>query len=291
MLFAFSGGASNGHSFAGMVRTCAREGLHPTEAAGISAGALNALFVSLQDWPPDERTMSTLIAALKRASRKFLKPWYNSRIVNLVQSWFWHDSVYRAGSLFEMVRCLVEVCPNPHLVRPLTVGVWDSTTGSYQEKRFREGTDRAELTPWVVGSASLPLMFPPVKNGERVLRDGGLEHEIPVEICAAFQGEVIVFAAHCLEGAPVEVTSGRMRDVGKYLLLLRSYEAMLRDLKLLHGQRPVGVRLWYPMVQLEVDLKVTPEQVGQLVDVGMRARRLSLHQWVVEREILAALRE
>lgn len=293
MLLACSGAGANGPSFFRMYEKLLDEGKDPTCVAGVSAGAILSLFASLhsrQDsWREELRLLIEKFAGMQK---HFLKPWHKSKTLNAISAWFYHDSLYRSGTLLQLSTLIAETCGSPTLNTPLSVGVWDGTAGVYKEKTFPRQTPRDDpsLLDHIVASASVPLLFPGKEIDGHIYRDGALGHEIPVDRIVSHPGEVVIITAHCL-GAPPREPDSSMRGVGEYLLDLRAYHAMERDLNFIFwNARSKKIQLRYPRTRIKAKYNGTRQQLDELLKVGDDPRIVSLREWYVERRILRALR-
>ena len=163
-LWAFSGGAQNGISFATMI-----EGVEDcTHTAGISAGAMMSLYVALQDKP----NIPQLKGEISKCSHHYLKRWSHSKVLNAIKAYFYHNSIYQSGSLFNLANVALDLSPSEELKKDITLGIWDATCMRYKEFTFRKETKRKELLKYVQASASVPLLFPPQEIEGHWMRDG-----------------------------------------------------------------------------------------------------------------------
>lgn len=294
MLLAISGAGAKGPVLLQMY-TRLRETHRPTAVAGISAGGILGLFASLHKDTKEapQKEVQTLLKAFEGIQAHFLKPWYKYTLVNAIASWFYHDSLYQSGSLLQLATMVANSCSCPTLNLPLTLGVWDTNHGVYKEKTFPKGTLRGDqdLLDHIVASASVPLMFPGKTIEGRTHRDGALGHEIPVRTIVLHPGKVLILTAHCLSAPPREPKRPTIKDVGQYLIRLRGFECMERDLfHILDNKRWGQVRLSYPRQCVRAKYKGSKKQLEALKKAGDDVRSMPLEQWCIEIRIAAALR-
>lgn len=294
MLLAISGAGAKGPILLQMYEDL-RKRRQVSAVAGISAGGILGLFASLHQAAPKARKkeVDVLLRAFVKIQAHFLKPWRSNTILNGIVSWFYHDSFYRSGSLLQLATTVANTCKCETLNLPLSLGVWDSTNGVYKEKTFARGTSRKdeELLNWIVASASVPLLFPGKVMDGHVHRDGAFGHEIPVHTILKHRGPVVILTAHCISGPPREPPSASIKDVGTYIMNLRGYECMERDLFHIYEEKGRGrVELHYPKECVRAKYKGSKKQLDRLLEVGRNTRKMPLEQWCTEVRIAAALR-
>ena len=278
ILWAFSSGAQSGVSFATML-----ELLPPADhVCGISAGAMISLYVALQE----QCNIPELQGAIAKNSKCFLRGWSKHTFLNAIKAYFYHNSIYQAGSLFNLANTALDLSPSPVLLRDMTVGVWDATAFHYKEKFFPRGTPREQLLPYVQASASVPLIFPPKEIEGHMMRDGALAHEFPVQIIGRFEGEVHLCSARSLDRQSIQAheraLGSNMKDVANYVLRERAFEATARDLRLIHCLRRGKGKTWvYFPEHVNTHLQVSREELQELFRVGREAKRMRLEEWAL----------
>ena len=153
-----SGGGIRGIAHLGLLKALDEIGVKPDAISGVSAGAIvGAMYAS--GLSPDEIL-------------KIGKSQINFGFSNLL---------LRKGGLFSkefIHKILVEYLPNnsfESLKIPLIVNATDFT--NVESVYFSEG----ELIPCLEASASVPILFRPANYEERMLVDGGLLNNFPVE--------------------------------------------------------------------------------------------------------------
>jgi len=191
---ALSGGGARGLAHVGVLETLSRAGYDFDVIAGTSMGAIvGALFASGHS--PEE--MLKIIAS---------HPWRR-----LFRFRFWRRPL-PAARLVELLRPYLPAT-FAELERPLAVVAVDLVRG--RPAYLSQGP----LPEAVAASAAHPLLFLPLRMGERVLADGGVVDNLPVD-AARFLGAAEVVAVDV--SAELDGTLGR----GAMAAALRSVEVM-----------------------------------------------------------------
>lgn len=180
------GGASMGALQAGQAEALLRHGLAPDLLIGASAGALNAAWLAADptlDGVADlqRRWLSTSRRQVFPISPLGLARGLTGRRDHVVSpqaltAWLERQLPYRR---IEEARL------------PLVVTATDAGTGS---PVFRQ---RGSLIPALVASCAMPGVFPPVRDGDRLLVDGGMVADAPVGRAVAL-GATRVFVLRTL---------------------------------------------------------------------------------------------
>jgi len=156
---ALSGGATHGAAHIGVLKVLEREGIKPAFVAGTSAGALvgaaycsgipvaeiEKLFLELE-WPD------------------LLRPTIRPRL-----------SFFNAQPLEAFLKTRMGEKNIEDLAIPFAAIACDITTGE------RIVLDKGPLTPAIRASSAFPAVFPPVELNGRLLIDGGVVDNLPVE--------------------------------------------------------------------------------------------------------------
>ncbi len=167
---ALSGGATHGAAHIGILQVFEREGIRPDFVAGTSAGALvgsaycagvpldelEKLFVSM-DWP-------TLV---KISLKKPL-------------------ALFDTQPMEEFIKKHMGDCEFKDLELPFAAICCDIVTGE------RIVIDKGPVAPAVRASAAIPGLFSPVEIGDRLLVDGGVVDNLPVEQVRAMGAKFVI---------------------------------------------------------------------------------------------------
>jgi NTE family protein len=178
------GGGGRGAAQIGILRALAERGLQPEACVGTSVGALNAAVVAALDlreavdaletiWasPQTRAVFRTRLArlALNRAMRR---PWLRS-----------DDAI---GELVDYAMGLVGIRSFEGLSRPLKIIVTDLASG--EPVVISQGPLRDALR----ASCAIPLVFPPVRLGDRLYIDGGVTDNCSISTAARMNPSRIV---------------------------------------------------------------------------------------------------
>lgn len=170
------GGGGRGAAQLGILRALAERGLQPDVCVGTSVGALNAAAVAALDLPEAVDALETIWAspqtravfrtrplrlALNRAMRR---PWLRSG-----------DAI---GELVDYAMEVVGAHSFEALRRPLEIIVTDLASGEPVV------ISRGPLRDALRASCAIPLVFPPVRLGDRLYIDGGVTDNCSISTAA-----------------------------------------------------------------------------------------------------------
>ena len=170
---ALGSGASRGWSHVGIIDALVADGIEPDIVCGTSVGAM--VGVSYLTGNLDNLKRWVLKSSRSDVYRFFDIKFTQSGFVNVGRlDRFIHDYVVDKD---------VDIGKLP---KPCIAVATCLNTG--QEIWSREG----KAARWVRASMSLPGLFPPVREDERWLVDGGLVNPVPVSACRALGAEVVI---------------------------------------------------------------------------------------------------
>lgn len=156
---ALSGGATHGAAHIGVLKVLEAEGIKPAYVAGTSAGALvGAAYCSGIPVPEIEKLF------LELEWPDLLRPTVRPKL-----------SFFNAQPLEAFLKTCMGEKNIEDLAIPFAAIACDITTGE------RVVLDKGPLTPAVRASSAFPAVFPPVEVGGRLLIDGGIVDNLPVE--------------------------------------------------------------------------------------------------------------
>lgn len=139
-----------------------------THVSGISAGALIGSQIA-QIEAGDRSGFIKKINNLTNSHVNFVKSWSSvSNILGIVKGMLWHTGLFDS----ELKHLIEERWDKKH--RELYVGAYNQTVGRYESF----GPD--PCSDIVAASASIPVVFEPVKYNNMSYCDGGLAHIIPI---------------------------------------------------------------------------------------------------------------
>ena len=167
---ALSGGATHGAAHIGVLQVLEREGIKPDFVAGTSAGALvGAAYcagVSLVDL--EKQFLSIAWPTLVKFS--LIKPL----------------ALFDTQPMEEFLRKFIGDCEFKDLNLPFAAICCDIVTGE------RIVLDKGPIAPCVRASAAIPGLFSPVEINGRLLVDGGVVDNLPVEQVQAMGAKFII---------------------------------------------------------------------------------------------------
>ena len=156
---ALSGGATHGAAHIGVLKVFEREGIKPSFVAGTSAGALVGAAYCAG-------------IAVDEISEMFARmSWPNLLKPNLTRQL----SLFDTSPMEDYLRKNVGDCEFKDLKIPFAVITCDIMTGE------RIVIDKGPLAPATRASASIPGLFSPVELNGRLMVDGGVVDNFPVE--------------------------------------------------------------------------------------------------------------
>ena len=167
---ALSGGATHGAAHIGVLQVLEREGIRPQFLAGTSAGAIigGAYCAGI---PVDE------------IQRLFLKlEWPDLLKLTLRPKL----SFFNAQPMEEFLKAVIGERTFEDLTIPLAVVACDLNTG---EKIV---LNKGPLATAIRASSAFPALFPPVQMGDKLLVDGGVVDNLPVEEVLAMGAKFVI---------------------------------------------------------------------------------------------------
>lgn len=227
---ALGGGVARGLAHIGVLRGLEELDIKPNYIAGTSSGSIiGALYAA-------GLSVQSIVDLAGRTS------WNN--LIHLVVP---RLSLIGTKKMEEYLSTILEDRTFHQLEIPFTALATDLL--SAKRYVFREG----DLAKAIVASCSIPGIFPPVEHRGRLLVDGGLVENVPVQSVREMGAELIIavdlYASH----------AEMIRPNSIFMVLLRSYEIMQGN----HGQ---------PNDTLPADICITPDLSGEsLVDLNNHA--------------------
>lgn len=166
---ALSGGGARGAAHTGVLRVLQHHSIPVYCIAGSSSGAIVGAFHAAG------------VPAEKQLAFAHRLRWRSLRMLGIPRMGFFHTG--------ELERFLIEVMGDirfSDLKIPLSVVATDFRTAS--PVVFREG----RVAPAVAASAAIPIVFSPVRMGERILVDGGLTNNLPADIAREMGADIVL---------------------------------------------------------------------------------------------------
>ena len=232
-----SGGGSKGAFELGAVDFLVNDrGLDFDVIAGVSTGSLNALVLA----------QGAGLRGLQAQVEELKKLWFGIRSANDVYRerflakllvLFAKDSLYSPNPLKAKVQAAVSLDRLRASGKRLRMGSVCLETGDY---RTAEETT-LEIRDWALASASIPVVFPPVRAGGQTMVDGGVRNLTPLQDAFAAlkvsgapasggPDEMYVILASPLEIAPDHTSLGSGLQIGKRALAIQMNEVFREDL-------------------------------------------------------------
>lgn len=263
-----SGGGSKGSFEVGVVRELEQSGVTFDFVCGTSVGAINGLLVAAgqtekleQEW----RAIKGMSDVFSLSVLRFFGSWLNI-------PWS-KPSIYGPGRLLTIVR---EMAETVKLEKPLKVGVTDLVSGQFKAV----GHDEPNFPDYLIASASIPLVLPPVKIGGGVYVDGGIRNNTPLREAIRAGAEEI----HLVMVNRREITRRESSYDGPFEIITRSFELMVgewytKDIKSCleknhqPGFRHIDLFIYEPEAELGSFLNFSPDNICQNIEKGRRVAR------------------
>jgi NTE family protein len=174
-----SGGGAKAAAHVGAHRAMEEAGLRPARYVGTSMGAVVAACFAggLSHDEVLRRMLSISRSDVAGPSATLLKGPYARHLLS-------------ARRLKETIRRLVPATRFVDLRIPLTVTAVDMDRGDLV-LLGAGGDEHISLVEALLASCSLPVFYPPVRVGDRLLADGGLRTVLPLEVAGQFDPDVV----------------------------------------------------------------------------------------------------
>ena len=196
---ALSGGAAWGLAHIGVLEVLEENGITPDYIAGTSAGAaVGSLYASGKS--PGE--MATFAEELN---------W-----LNLIRPVISDVSIFDSRRIREFMEEKLKVNDFTDLGTGFTAVATDLGSGDIVY------LDRGDLSFAVMASATIPVLFEPVSYGEKMLVDGGLSNNLPLDVLEREEMDVII-GVDVNSSFSIDVFPRNLIEVG-----IRSYNIMQR---------------------------------------------------------------
>lgn len=204
--FVLSGGGARGFAHLGFLQAMSEAGIYPSVIAGTSAGALAAVLFA-DGYSPRE-----ILDFMNTGSR-----------FDLMRPALPRESLLQIGGIIKILKAKLHARTFRDLKIPVYVTATDINNA--RPVYFSEG----EILDIVIASASIPIMFPPVRIGEFLYVDGGVMDNFPVKAlegkCNALIGSFVNQVGY------VEKVSGLISLAERTFMLSMSKEIMEKSKK------------------------------------------------------------
>lgn len=206
---ALSGGGARGIFHAGFLQALSDAGLKPSAISGTSMGAIVAAFYAAGVEPAE------MLTAIKVPNLMHLRSWIGMK--------------GGVGSLAVLREQLVKRIHHQDFDKlniPLTVSVTNLNTAK------NELLTSGNLIEAVVASASIPIVFMPVKIKQHYYVDGGLTMNLPAE-CLKMEGRLVI-GVNCNAIDDVEEPFDTFRNVVERCLHIGVQNTMIDQFQYCH---------------------------------------------------------
>lgn len=255
---ALGGGVAKGLAHIGVVRALLEIGVPIDVVAGTSSGSLVGAFIAAAMSPDEMEAVAT-----------------STRWRDIVKPVVPRMGLLNAGRLEDLLVRLLGERHIEDLALPFACVATDIVTGD--EVVLRKGP----LAPAVRASCSMPGFFTPIEIDGRLLVDGGVTDNVPVQVARSLGADFVI--AVDLTG-PLDASTFHRSLFG---VLLRSYDILLHEKRLIEVKGadilirpPVGalgpVKLEAAHAYIRAGWESTMAQRGALLDLleQVRERRL-----------------
>ncbi len=170
--FVLSGGGVLGSVQVGMIRALTEAGISPDVITGCSVGAINGAAFAAD---PNSRGVDRLVRLWSNLAdgKPDLMP--RSRIPLIAQMSFKRASIHDPAKLEQMLLDELPVRTFSELKVPFACVATDAHEAS------AHWFDSGPLIPALMASSALPAIYPPVEIDGRLLYDGGVVNELPLQ--------------------------------------------------------------------------------------------------------------
>jgi predicted acylesterase/phospholipase RssA len=163
-----SGGGSKGAYSVGVVNALCERGIHADIVCGTSSGALSAAMVVAGE----EKKLREIWQHLT-TEKVYSRMWKLSFLASFFGNFTY--PFFSSKPLLDLIRESVDFEKVKNSPKKLIVSAFDLVTG----KVLRFYNDSPHLDLCLLASASIPVIFPPVRVGDHVLVDGGVTDNVP----------------------------------------------------------------------------------------------------------------
>jgi NTE family protein len=269
-VFVFSGGGLNGAAQAGMVRELLAAGVYPDAVVGVSAGAMNAVYLAST---PFDIAGDGLVKIWEEVGREgIFDTGSPERLWAVVRH---HASIDSGSRLAAIIERNTPVDDLSECVIPIRVGTLNLESSSM------EWHDRGDAKLRLRASTALPGIFPPVVlNGDRHV-DGGVGSPVPLGAAIEFQPTtLVVLDVSLMESHPRDASENgtevpRQSALG---ILLSSFDAarhrvaLAEQAMITRDVETITIRAGIPGGLLPE----TAHQVPKIIELGAAAAREAL---------------
>ncbi|MEW6045924.1 MAG: patatin-like phospholipase family protein [Bacillota bacterium] len=264
---ALGGGGARGFAHVGVVRTFIRAGIPVDVLAGTSMGAIVAVAFALGD--PEKSGIITRLEQGPPLLPTPIPPRYpgeKESLMNRVRRLLMTERIVTANlrgwgaPLLDVMPILNDLTRGLDLEdAPVRVGV----VATDLERGERVLLTRGNAALAAMASAALPLVFPPVRLGGRLLVDGGFVELVPVLAARELGADVVVAVDVSINEPVATVKSGLEALIRAAAIASRQHTEMILR------QADVVIRPQFPVPVDTLDFG----RARQAIEAGLRAGR------------------
>jgi NTE family protein len=170
-VFALSGGGNLGAVQVGMLRALLEEGIFPDAIVGTSIGALNGAFLASHADLPGIEKMAELWLSVRRSGI------FPMRVPSLVRGLLGHQDFLVESLGLRSFLAGAQLGYSELEDAPIPLRVVATDLGTCEVVVLSEGS----VIDALLASAAIPGLFPPVEVNGRLLVDGGVLANVPIE--------------------------------------------------------------------------------------------------------------
>jgi NTE family protein len=274
-----SGGGARGSYQVGAIKALTESGRQWHSVHGISAGSLNAAWISMFSPDQQKTNIDGLVDVWQsiKSSDDIYKKWSKIKPINYLYS-MWKGSLHSGAPLRKL---LGEFFKKENIAIPLTVGCVNLHTSEYHSISNQD----ENISEYILASCHLPLVFEPIViNGQKWV-DGGIRHQIPIlDALKTRPDEIDIILASPISIRDRLTEEYDLRSAPK--IALRASEIMsdqiyLQDcytaLRAIKTAPDIKINLFVPSVLLIQDsLNFIPEQISKNIELGYNETKKKL---------------
>lgn len=266
-----SGGGSHGAYQVGAIKALTEAGKSWDIICGVSVGAINGTQIAM--YKPEQQKIAaqelenfwlTKIQGNDSVYRKHL-PWYFNYLATL-----WKGSLYNTSPLLKILEETLDKKKLEESGVHLQVGAVSLTSGEYRSV----SKESKNFVKWILASATMPLLFEPIKLENEKWVDGGIRNITPISDLEYYKNitEIdVILTGPKLNAKPSNKSFTSILDVGKRCAELAVDEVWRTDLLYTQFEKThyVPMTIYFPSSELTYDaFNFFPQDMKQAIDLG-----------------------
>ena len=263
VVLVLGGGGIKGLAHVGAWRAVREAGLEISEIVGCSIGGLVGASIA---GGSDYEELREKALALRRPNLVTVNRW--AVLINGIRQ----QSLFRGDVFAEYVQSVLPVDSFADLSIPVSMNAVDLATGE-MVWLGAGGDNTVPVSTAVTAACSLPVFYPPVRIGERVLVDGGISDNLPLSF-AATRGATRILAIDV--GAGLKRAADDILDQGMVAIHHRVVEIMGYPRKMERLRNWSGPPVIYVRPRIEDYSTFEFDQTEYFIEEGYRATKEAL---------------